>query len=1368
MNLLCWNVRGLGKPRAVNRLKNKLRGVHPHILFLIETKLDKRRMEKVRRHCGFMFGIDVPALGTRGGLSIGWKNECDVSLRSYSQWHIDIEIKEESGIVWRFTGFYGRPEERNRAESWNLLKQLGRDQSLPWVVAGDFNEIAYSFEKMGGCVRSERQMFDFRDALQKCDLADLGFTGLWYTWEKGRLPSTNIRERLDRAVANTAWWELFPGYSITHLTHSISDHCPVLINTKGSSVSNCSIQKKPFRFESSWVLEDDLVERIKNHWETSDSQFPIRMTELGGILENWSLNKKKDRGERKKTLQRRLSDLMSADPDEESLAELLEVKLGLNMEADKEELYWEQRARVNWLKYGDKNTLFFYNFATMRKKQNSIRGIKNEAGDWVTRDGDMLRVATDYFQNLFNSATVANSPSIVDSIQPKITTEMNESLLRPFTLDEIKEAVDGMAPLKASGLDGYPAMFYQKFWNIVGSDLSIYCMSVLNGSSEVQPINNTLIVLIPKVNTPENMTEFRPISLCNVLYKIVAKVLANRLKITLEGCIDKAQGAFIPGRHISDNVLISYEILHSLQQKRSGKKGTFALKADMSKAYDRVEWDFLERVILKLGYAEQWVQMIMRCVSTVSYAVGLNGNIGRNFIPSRGLRQGDPLSPYLFLLCAEGLSYLINSANANGELEGASIGRSHFEVSHLLFADDSIIFSEASMSRARNLQSILTAYENESGQKVNYNKSLIFFSKNVEECTRRQIGDFLGVRISTNPEKYLGLPTMVGRRKREAFAYFLDRFNKKTDNWGIRFLSIGGREVLISAVLQAIPVYAMQCFLLPSTLCKKLEQLMANFWWRNSANKKGIHWCSWKKLANPKLKGGMGFKDLTQFNIALLTKQAWRLLAHPQCLLAQVLKARYYPNTNFLEAGLGSYPSYTWRSVWSCRALLEKGLCWRIGSGSSVNIWNDPWLPGPENNYIQAQQINIQYTKVADLINQQNATWKFEILERLFDDQQVKRISSIPLSADHRQDELIWKFDGTGEYNVKSGYRVLQQEDTSLTTGQNAQTHSNLSHCYAKIWDASLPTKIRIHGWKVLNNYLPTFSNLLHRRLNTVNICKLCGEYGENVEHIFRDCLFTKNLFQVLGETLPENVSSFDWESWFCSLISSLNITKVNTVLVIYWAIWFHRNKIIHEGTLPSIPTVQGFVSSFFIEARESTAHQQQVIAQRTVRWQPPTEGVAKFNFDASFNRLEGSSVSGVVGRNTDGKIMAACSIKHPSVADPFAAEAHACLVTIRFLKDLGFRRATVEGDSRTVIRKLNQTTHDRSLIGPIIHDIKEESKGFDFIEFRFTHQEANGAAHLMARLGRNLDSPSYWIEEAPAAVMDLVESEEHQLRSIS
>ncbi|GMI82621.1 hypothetical protein HRI_001931400 [Hibiscus trionum] len=460
MKLFCWNVRGLGKLRAMNRLKNMLRGVNPQILFLMETKLDKRRMEMARRRCGFMFGIDIPAVGTRDGLSIGWKCDCDVTLKSYSRWHIDIEIKEENAVKWRFTGFYGCPEERNRTESWRLLKQLGVDQSLPWVVAGDFNEIAFSFEKHGGCVRSKRQMTEFRESLQECDLADLGFLGAWYTWERGRLTSTNIRERLDRAVANTEWWGLFPGYTVNHLTHTMSDHCPLLIDTAGHSISHRSNHSDRFRFDANWVMEEEMVEQLQTYWESSDSPVPARLKDLGSILQKWSMKNKKDRGARKKILQNRLTELTSADPDEEVLAELLEVKLRLNMEADKEELYWEQRARVNWLKYGDRNTPFFHNFATMRKKRNSIMGIKNENGDWVSGEEDMLNVATDYFKRLFTTTTVANVPSIVDSIHPKITNEMNELLLQPFKADEIKEAIDSMAPLKASGLDGYPAMFY--------------------------------------------------------------------------------------------------------------------------------------------------------------------------------------------------------------------------------------------------------------------------------------------------------------------------------------------------------------------------------------------------------------------------------------------------------------------------------------------------------------------------------------------------------------------------------------------------------------------------------------------------------------------------------------------------------------------------------------------------------------------------------------------------------------------------------------------------------------------------------------------------------------------------------------------
>ncbi|GMI67917.1 hypothetical protein HRI_000461000 [Hibiscus trionum] len=161
MKVLSWNVRGLGKTQTVNRLKNSLRRSNPQVLFLMETKLNARRMERVRHMCGYRFGVDVGSVGSMGGLSIGWKPECDVRLLSYSQFHIDVVIQESETLKRRFTGFYGRPAERDRDLSWNLLRQLHSNQSMPLLVAGDFNEIMYSYEKKGRRIRPERNMVRF-------------------------------------------------------------------------------------------------------------------------------------------------------------------------------------------------------------------------------------------------------------------------------------------------------------------------------------------------------------------------------------------------------------------------------------------------------------------------------------------------------------------------------------------------------------------------------------------------------------------------------------------------------------------------------------------------------------------------------------------------------------------------------------------------------------------------------------------------------------------------------------------------------------------------------------------------------------------------------------------------------------------------------------------------------------------------------------------------------------------------------------------------------------------------------------------------------------------------------------------------------
>jgi hypothetical protein len=287
-----------------------------------------------------------------------------------------------------------------------------------------------------------------------------------------------------------------------------------------------------------------------------------------------------------------------------------------------------------------------------------------------------------------------------------------------------------MHPTKSLGPDGMNAFFYQKFWHIIGNDVSAVIFEFFKSGNLLKSINYTHVTLIPKVKAPDTMTKFRPISLCNVMYKIISKVLANLLKTVLDHVISGSQSAFVLGRLITDNILVAFEAFHYLKMKRQGQSTHMAVKLSMSKAYDRVEWIFLKSMMARMGFCARWVNLVMQCIQTVSYSVILNGAPVGYILPSRGIRLRDLVSPYLFLIYVEGFIALLNSATVSRSLTGLSLGREGPQISHLFFTDDSLLFCKATMEECRTLLTILDIYERASGQKLNYRKTSLFFSTN--------------------------------------------------------------------------------------------------------------------------------------------------------------------------------------------------------------------------------------------------------------------------------------------------------------------------------------------------------------------------------------------------------------------------------------------------------------------------------------------------------------------------------------------------------------------------------------------------------------------------------------------------------------
>ena len=306
-----------------------------------------------------------------------------------------------------------------------------------------------------------------------------------------------------------------------------------------------------------------------------------------------------------------------------------------------------------------------------------------------------------------------------------------------------------------------------------------------------------------------------------------------------------------------------------------------------------------------------------------------------------------------------GLSALFQKAECERKIEGIKICRGAPRVNHLFFADDSLILMRARASDAQELRHILEVYERAFRQVINKDKSSIMFSPNTRQEERGQVRSSLLITSEASSEKYLGLPVSIGKSRSKAFEYIKRKLWSRIQSWQEKLLSKAGKEILIKAVAQSIPTYAMSCFDLTKGLCDDLSSIIGRYWWSQQDKINKINWLSWEKLTRTKKKGGLGFRDLHLFNLAMLSRQAWRLLTSPNTLCGQVLKAKYFPCSDILHCKPCSSISYAWRSILRGVELLKEGIIWRIGNGKIVRIWEDPYgcLRATQENQLHLREV---------------------------------------------------------------------------------------------------------------------------------------------------------------------------------------------------------------------------------------------------------------------------------------------------------------------------------------------------------------------------------------------------------------------------
>lgn len=1178
MNYLSINIKGAADGRKEKWIREVKKENGINFLCFQETSLVDSLEIRFDQYWGNgSFDVEwVNANGRSGGLCSIWDPKFFIKqkvLKDKNFLLIHGLLVEDSSLL-TIVNVYGPQNPIEKRELWDRLLNVKGKFEGKWLLIGDFNEVRFPDDRFNSRFNHIGATY-FNEFIYNAGFMEYAMSRRKFTFRAG---NSQKLSKIDRALVCEGFWNKWPKASFFALNTSLSDHCPIILLTDTRNFGPI-----PFRFFDSWLNHPELpnvVDRCCDNIIPSDIPSKTVASKLRGLknaIKIWIASVKKKQNERlleaKEQVVRYEELLEERILSEQELEHEIECRLELSKIEAEKVMDLRQRARIKWAVEGDENSAFFHGFINNRICKSRLNWLRI-GGEWCNEPIKIKQEAQDFFAKRFGEPLHVRPSFNCEGIAR--LEEVDRGMLDArFTSDEVLKAVKECDGNRAPGPDGFNFNFIKRFWCKLEKDFMELMHRFHEDGFIHKGVSSSFITLIPKITDPSCLNDYRPISLLGCVSKIISKVLANRLRRVIGKLISDVQTGFLAGRNILEGPLIINELIGWAKR---AKHKTLFFKIDFEKAFDSINWAFVDKVLKFMNFSDKWRRWTHGILASARASVLINGSPSKEFQYERGVRQGDPLSPFIFIIAMEAFTFFMNKGCELELFKGFKTPNSGPCLSHLSYADDVMLIGDWRLENMDFIVRFLRAFNLISGLKINFHKSSIFGvgcdSSEVSEMAER-----LGCNIGKIPFLHLGLMIGANMNQFNNWKPVIDLVESRLSLWKTKTLSIGGRVTLLKSVFESLPVYYFSLYKAPMRLIQKLDGLRRRFLWGCNENNKGISWVSWEVVTMPKDRGGLGLTPLREFNISLLSKWYWKFRNEQDRLWRRTISALHDSKLRSTVVPCKTLAAGNWKSICSIEAFFSsKGIDinlqfrGKIGKGDSLMFWLDNWSGLGQLSTRFPTLFKLEACKkvnVASRIQEDGSfvwKWKNESWSNTAINELIA-LHNLDMHAHFSDEQDYW------EWGVKDSKLFSVQSVRSILETRDKEVRGALYP-----WNRLIPAKVNVFGWRLWLNKLPSKVALSRRGLQIDSmVCVFCNEQEETLDHLLTGCIGTNGLWNAIEDWCrlpPLIVFSAKDLILLSNHIKGSSVRKIliqSVIMVACWVIWKSRNNMVFNGSKVNI-----------------------------------------------------------------------------------------------------------------------------------------------------------------------------------------------------